>query len=47
MRGEIADRVLQATNHELKEQTQLRKTDDFKEGVKATSERRMPSFTGR
>jgi enoyl-CoA hydratase/carnithine racemase len=47
MRGEIADRVLQATNHELKEQTQLRKTDDFKEGVKATSERRLPSFTGR
>jgi enoyl-CoA hydratase/carnithine racemase len=47
MRGDLADRVLQATNHELKEQTQLRKTDDFKEGVKATSERRMPSFTGR
>jgi enoyl-CoA hydratase/carnithine racemase len=47
MRGDIADRVLQATNHELKEQTWLRKTDDFKEGVKATSERRLPSFTGR
>jgi len=25
----------------------LRKTDDFKEGVKATAERRLPIFTGR
>jgi len=24
----------------------LRKTDDFKEGVKATAERRLPIFTG-
>ena len=45
MRGDIADRVLEATNHELKEQTWLRKTDDFKEGVKATTERRLPNFT--
>jgi enoyl-CoA hydratase/carnithine racemase len=47
MRGDIADRVLKATDHELKEQTALRKTDDFKEGVKATAERRLPNFTGR
>lgn len=47
MRGDIADRVLKATEHELKEQTWLRKTDDFKEGVKATAERRLPNFTGR
>jgi len=47
MRGDIADRVRKATDHELKEQTRLRKTDDFKEGVKATSERRVPNFTGR
>jgi enoyl-CoA hydratase/carnithine racemase len=46
MRGDIADRVLKATEHELKEQTQLRKTDDFKEGVKATAERRLPNFVG-
>jgi len=46
MRGDIADRVLKATEHELKEQTQLRKTDDFKEGVKATAERRVPNFVG-
>jgi Enoyl-CoA hydratase/carnithine racemase len=47
MRGDLADRVRAATEHELKEQTWLRKTDDFKEGVKATAERRLPSFSGR
>lgn len=47
MRGDLADRVLKATEHELVEQTRLRKTDDFKEGVKATAERRVPNFSGR
>jgi enoyl-CoA hydratase/carnithine racemase len=47
MRGDLADRVLKATERELQEQTHLRKTDDFKEGVKATAERRLPNFTGR
>jgi enoyl-CoA hydratase/carnithine racemase len=47
MRGDLADRVLKATEHELQEQTHLRKTDDFKEGVKATAERRLPNFVGR
>jgi len=47
MRGDLADRVLKATEHELAEQTRLRKTDDFKEGVKAMAERRIPNFTGR
>ena len=47
MRGDLADRVLKATEHELKEQTWLRKTDDFKEGVNATAERRLPNFTGK
>ena len=47
MRGDLADRVRKATEHELAEQTQLRKTDDFKEGVKAMAERRLPNFTGR
>jgi enoyl-CoA hydratase/carnithine racemase len=47
MRGDLADRVLRATEHELIEQTRLRKTDDFKEGVAAVAERRLPHFSGR
>lgn len=47
MRSDLAERVLKATEHELKEQTWLRQTDDFKEGVKATAERRVPNFAGR
>ncbi len=47
MRAGLADRVRAATEHELKEQSRLRKTDDFKEGVKATAERRLPNFNAR
>ena len=47
MRAGLADRVLAATNHELIEQTMLRATEDFKEGVKATNERRVANFRGR
>jgi enoyl-CoA hydratase/carnithine racemase len=47
MRGDLADRVRKATERELEQQTALRKTDDFKEGVKAVAERRLPKFTGR
>jgi enoyl-CoA hydratase/carnithine racemase len=47
MRSGIADRVREATDHELEEQTRLRKTDDFREGVKSVSERRVPDFKGR
>jgi enoyl-CoA hydratase/carnithine racemase len=47
MRGNLADRVRAATEHELSEQTRLRQTDDFKEGVKAMAERRVPIFTNR
>jgi enoyl-CoA hydratase/carnithine racemase len=47
LRGNLADRVLAATERELAEQTRLRKTGDFKEGVKAMAERRLPNFSGR
>jgi len=47
MRGDLADRVRAATEHELAEQTRLRQTDDFKEGVKAMAERRVPVFSSR
>jgi len=47
MRGTLADRVKVATDHELKEQTWLRGTEDFKEGVKATNERRVANWKGR
>ena len=47
MRQGLAERVLAATNHELAEQTRLRATEDFKEGIKATEERRFANFKGR
>ena len=47
MRGDLADRVRAATDHELEEQDRLRGTADFKEGVRATAERRLPEFQGR
>jgi len=47
LRGDLADRVLAATEYELAEQTRLRNTDDFKEGVKAMAERRLPIFNSR
>ncbi len=46
MRRGLADRIRIATDHELVEQDWLRKTDDFREGVRATAERRDPDFQG-
>jgi len=47
LRQGLADRIRKATERELVEQRRLRMTDDFKEGVKAMAERRVPNFAGR
>ena len=46
LRAGLAERLRAATEHELAEQTRLRRTADFREGVKASAERRPPRFTG-
>jgi enoyl-CoA hydratase/carnithine racemase len=47
MRGDIGARYRAATAREGEEQARLRATEDFREGVRATSERRKPNFHGR
>jgi enoyl-CoA hydratase/carnithine racemase len=47
LRQGLADAVKAATDHELVEQTWLRKTKDFAEGVRAVNERRPGVFAGR
>jgi enoyl-CoA hydratase/carnithine racemase len=46
LRGDLADRVAAATDHEMAEQERLRRTPDFREGTRAMAERRAPNFTG-
>jgi enoyl-CoA hydratase/carnithine racemase len=46
LRGDIAERVKKQTDHEFIEQTRLRKTADFAEGVRAVAERRPGKFVG-
>ena len=47
LRGDLADRIVAATDHELAEQERLRQTEDFAEGTRAMAERRTPNFLGR
>jgi hypothetical protein len=47
MRRGLADRIRIATDHELVEQDWLRATEDFKEGIQSTAERRPAKFVGR
>lgn len=47
VRAGLADKIKAATDHELIVQSQLRETEDFKEGVKSVAERRIANFQGR
>lgn len=47
MRGDLAERVRLATDHEVQEQLKHFPTEDLAEGIKASAERRRPNFVGR
>src|SRR5689334_14487361 len=47
VRRGLCDAIEAATERELVEQDWLRRTEDFKEGIKAMAERRLPDFQGR
>jgi enoyl-CoA hydratase/carnithine racemase len=46
LRAGLADAVKKQTDHEFAEQSMLRKTKDYTEGVRAVAERRPGNFTG-
>src|SRR5690606_9900716 len=46
MRADLYEQYVAATERELAEQSRLRQTSDFGEGVAAYAERRPPNFTG-
>lgn len=46
LRGDLAAAVRAQTGHEHEQQTILRATDDFKEGIRSVAERRVGNFTG-
>jgi enoyl-CoA hydratase/carnithine racemase len=47
LRGDLAEAVRRATERELAEQQRLQRTEDFREGVSAMADRRLPRFEGR
>ena len=47
LRGDLPERIREATDREKAEQERLQKTRDFEEGVRASAERRTPDFEGR
>jgi 2-(1,2-epoxy-1,2-dihydrophenyl)acetyl-CoA isomerase len=47
MRAGLSERVRAATSREDAEQARLRETADFREGIRASGERREPRFEGR
>ncbi len=47
LRRGLREEFSAAVEHELQEQLALMRTDDFREGVSASLERRQPRFTGR
>ena len=47
LRQGLAEAVITATDHELKEQQWLRATDDAQEGIRSVAERRPGNFTAK
>ncbi|WP_328402839.1 enoyl-CoA hydratase/isomerase family protein [Nocardia sp. NBC_00403] len=45
LRGDLAEKVCAATDHEAEQQAELMHSADFAEGVRAVVERRAPKFT--
>ena len=45
VKGDLADQVEKVVAWELSEQIRLQKTEDFKEGISSSLERRHPKFT--